>query len=196
MNRLPEAVHCFTQQDLVLEIDVETLVEEGLPVTGADLAYGYLWHFVGAASVVDYSSIVLAGGTDDPLIAELALLLRDELEQVEQLVRQWLADALNVHDPRESKRLWLYLQLKALRRVGMTREARWRGFANIFIDFGYPKHIARLGGAAVVHAHSGGATRRMEAEWEKYLLEEHELLTSAPWGRLHGNEHGPQPGSR
>ena len=196
MNRLPEAVDCFTQQALVLEIDVKTLVEEGLPVTGADLAYGYLWHFVGAATVVDYSSTVLAGGTDDSLIAELALLLRDELEQVEQLVRQWLADALNVHDPRESKRLWLYLQLKALRRVGMTREARWRGFANIFIDFGYPQHIARLGGAAVVHAHVGGTTRRMEAEWGKYLLEEHELLTSALWGRLHRDEHGPQPGSR
>ena len=75
------------------------------------------------------------------MLHELAALLRDEVERVPEVLDA-LDDPERIHDPRESVRKWLYLQLKAAYSKRLQLSDPLRAVEQIYADFDYPPAVA------------------------------------------------------
>jgi hypothetical protein len=81
-------------------------------------------------------------GDEDPLLLEVGSLLRDDVDELPGVLAR-LDSPDHIHDPRESARMWLYLQLKAAyeRRRGLDDPLG--AVEQIYADFEYPPAVER-----------------------------------------------------
>jgi hypothetical protein len=79
---------------------------------GPDLKFGLDRGFVKAKTVVAIAADQARRGSTDDVVARLAATSKDDLEHVTDAF-SYLGGPDRVHDPRDSSRKWLYLQLKA-----------------------------------------------------------------------------------
>ena len=97
---------------VVLELAPEFVLAECIALVAEDLRYGLEHGFLKAGAVFDLADHEVRRGGADPVLQDLAVLLRDEVDQVPDVLKA-LDDPERIHDPREPARKWLYLQLKA-----------------------------------------------------------------------------------
>jgi hypothetical protein len=123
-----------------LELEPGFVLGEGIPLEAEDLRYGFEHCFLKPLSVVELASSEVARGAADPVLVELAALLSDEVDKV-AVVFQLLDDPERIHDPRTSKRKWLYLQLKATFYARDRLADPLAVVEQIYADFCYPHAI-------------------------------------------------------
>lgn len=107
-----------------------------------DLGYGFERGFLKARDVVTLAMHeVECGAGDDDVLQELASLLNDETDRVAEVFQQ-LDDPERVHDPRESARKWLYLQLRAAYDERDRLSDPLGVVEELYADFDYPSAVA------------------------------------------------------
>lgn len=123
------------------ELSAAFVLAEDVPLTAQDLRYGFERGFLKPADVVAVAAHEMGRGADDEVLVALGCLLRDETARVPEVL-ELLDDPERVHDPRESARLWLYLQLKAAYAERARLSDPLGIVEEIYADFGYPPDVA------------------------------------------------------
>lgn len=148
--------------------------------TGAELAYGYRMGWITATDVV---SIALAKETTGAPMTEaehdLALLLSDEFDRVEDLVA-----ILEIDDePAELRaRVWLYLALAWLHEHRADFEDPFGVIELLYADFDYPDEMKGLVRYMPVEPGEPTGMGAMEARWSEYLEHTGHAVRSRPDG--------------
>jgi hypothetical protein len=160
---------------ITLELGPEFLVAEKIPLGAEDLRYGLARGFLKAATAVDLAVHDVRRSAEDPILQELAALLRDEMDRVLEVLSA-LDDPERVHDPRESARKWLYLQLKAAF-IDRIRLSDPLGIVEqIYADFDYPPAIASFVRYMPVRPGDASGVEALMQRWQDFLDSEHEAL--------------------
>ena len=160
---------------VVFELAPEFVVAQGLPLGAADLRYGFEQGFLKAGAVVDLAVDEVRRGATDPVLDDLASLLRDEVGRVPEVLGA-LDDPERIHDPRESVRKWLYLQLKAAH-CDRDRLSDPLGVVErIYADFEYPPSVAPFVRYMPLSAGDGAGEPALMQRWVEFLEREHEAL--------------------
>lgn len=156
-------------------LDFDFLVGEAVPLSPDDLKHGLDRGYVQAATAIDLAAREVDNGTDDSLMLDLACLLRDQVDDVGPLLRR-LESPDHVHDPRESARKWLYLQLKAaFDRRGQLPDAL-RTVEEIYAEFDYPKTIEHVVRYMPLRDGDTPGEAALLTRWADFLEEEHVQL--------------------
>jgi hypothetical protein len=161
------------------EVSAAFVLSEDVPITAEDLEYGFRRNFLKPTDVVALASHEIARGTDDDILMALASLLRGETGRVPEVL-ELLDDPERVHDPRESARKWLYLQLKA------AYEARGRlndplGIVEeIYADFDYPPIVAPFVRYMPLQPGDKPGADLLMNRWRDYLVGEGTALRRRP----------------
>ena len=98
--------------NVTLELDREFLLSENIFLGPEDLRFGLEHGYLTPVTAIDLATDETSRGADDPLLQDIASLLHDEQEQLSNLLSK-LDDPERIHDPRESVRKWLFLELDA-----------------------------------------------------------------------------------
>jgi hypothetical protein len=124
---------------------------------------------------VDLATEETRRGADDPVLMELAALLSDETDRVPELLEA-LDDPERVHDPRESARKWLYLQLKAayLERSRLTDPLG--AVEQMYADFEYPGTIEGFVRYMPLRSGDTPGEQALLERWADFLDREHKAL--------------------
>lgn len=163
---------------VVFELAAPFLLAEVVPLGAEDLAYGFERGYVKARDVVALATRDVAEGSSDPVLMELAALLSDETSRVPEVLGV-LDDPERIHDPRESVRKWLYLELKAayVRRgqlsdpLGVVEQ--------IYSDFDYPPILEPFVRYMPLRAGDEPGEDALLKRWEHYLESESRSLAIA-----------------
>jgi hypothetical protein len=162
---------------VVLELAPEFVLAEGVPLEAEDLRYGLERGFLKAHAVVDLAADAVRRGGTDPVLQELAALLRDEVGRVPEVLKT-LDDPERIHDPRESARKWLYLQLKAAY-TDRDRLADPLGLVeHIYSDFGYPPSVAAFVRYMPLEPGDEAGEPALIGRWAEFLDREHAALAN------------------
>lgn len=158
---------------ITLELEPSFVLAEQIPFVAEDLRYGLEHYFIKERTVVDLAVDQVRRGASDPVLQELAALLRDEVDRVPEILEA-LDDLKRIYDPRQSARKWLYLQLKA----AYVQRAQLRdplGVAEqIHANFDYaPEASPFIRGTAEQAADE----QSLVQAWARFLDDEHGALT-------------------
>src|SRR5215471_5983825 len=126
---------------VTFEVSAAFVQAEDVPMTAEDLGYGLKRGFLKPADVVALATHEVGRGAYDDVLVALGSLLRDEVGRVPEVL-ELLDDPERVHDPRESARKWLYLQLKAAYGERERLKDPLGVIEEIYADFGYPPAVA------------------------------------------------------
>jgi hypothetical protein len=126
---------------VTFEVSAAFVLAEDVPMTAEDLGYGFERGFLKPADVVALATHEVGRGVDDDVVVALGSLLRDEVGRVPEVL-ELLDDPERVHDPRESARKWLYLQLKAAYDERERLSDPLGVVEEIYADFDYPSAVA------------------------------------------------------
>lgn len=126
---------------VIFELTPDFVAGEGLALEAEDLRYGLERGFISEAGVVDLAADAVERGATDAVLHDVASLLRDEVERVQDMLGA-LDDPERIHDPRESKRKWLYLLLDAAYRDRDRLSDPLGVVEQIYADFDYPPSVA------------------------------------------------------
>jgi|SRR4051812_17607599 hypothetical protein len=164
------------------ELSGDFLDREGITLSVDDLKFGLERGWVSAEAVIDQAVRGVELGDGDPVLLEVASLLRDQADEVPHVLAR-LDSPDHVHDPRQSKRKWLYFQLKAAYDCRLEVDDPLGVVEQIYADFDYPTTVENF----VRYMPLGPGDQAGEAEvvkrWDAFLRAEHEALTVA---RDHG----------
>lgn len=160
------------------EVGREFLERENIRLSPHDLMYGLERGFLRPATAVDSAVRELERGDGDPVLLEIASLLTDELGDLADILAQ-LDSPDHIHDPRNSARRWLYLQLKAAfeRRneladpLGVVEE--------IYADFDYPPTVEPLVRYMPLRPGDEPGQPALMKRWRAFLCTEHDALSHA-----------------
>jgi len=122
---------------VAFELGRDFLDREDIPLSIDDLKYGFERGWLRAPTVIDWAVREFERGDDDPALLEVASLLRDEVDDLPDLLAQ-LDSPDHIHDPRESARKWLYLQLRAAFERRHDLDDPLGVVEEIYADFEYP----------------------------------------------------------
>jgi hypothetical protein len=125
----------------IFEVSATVVLAEDVAMTAEDLRYGFEHGFLKPADVITIATHEVGGGADDDVLVALASLLRDEISRVPDVL-ELLNDPERVHDPRESARKWLYLELKAAYDERERLNDPLGVVELIYADFDYPSAVA------------------------------------------------------
>jgi hypothetical protein len=126
---------------VAFEVSVEFVLAEEVAMTAEDLEYGFARGFLKQADVIALATYEIGRGANDEILVALGSLLHDEGARVPEVLGL-LDDPERIHDPRESARKWLYLQLKAAYADRERLNDPLGVVEEIYADFGYPPAIA------------------------------------------------------
>lgn len=126
---------------IILELDSDFVLAEQIPFVAGDLRYGLEHFFIKDGAVIDIAVGEVRRRTSDPLLHELAALLRDETARIPEIFNE-LDYPGRFDGPRESARKWLYLQLKAAYMQRMQLRDPLGAVEQIYADFDYPPAIS------------------------------------------------------
>ena len=163
----------------VFELTAPFLLAEGVPLGAEDLRAGFDRGYIKAREVIDIATDEVAAGSSDPVLLELAVLLADETARVAEVLTM-LDDPERIHDPRESARKWLYLELKAayLNRGRLTDPLGV--VEQIYADFDYPPVVEPFVRYMPLRPGDEAGEPALLKRWLHYLTEESRSLA----GRL------------
>ncbi|WP_427132100.1 DUF2247 family protein [Pseudarthrobacter sp. S9] len=162
---------------ITLELEPSFVLAERIPLTAEDLRYGLEHFFLKKRAVIDLAVDQVRRGTSDPVLHELAALLGDEVERVPEVLDA-LDDPERTHDPRETVRKWLYLQLKAAySQRGQLRDPLGV-VEQIYADFDYPPSVSPLVRNMPVRPGDEPGKAALIQSWARFLEDEHRSLTS------------------
>jgi hypothetical protein len=162
---------------VILELDPGFLIAEGIPLEAEDLRYGLERSFIKEWTVIDLAVDAVRRGASDPVLLELAVLLRDEVERVTDVLAA-LDDPERIHDPRESVRKWLYLQLKAAYSQRMRLSDPLGVVEQIYADFDYPPAVAPFVRYMPFQPGDESGDAALIQRWADFLARERQVLTS------------------
>lgn len=163
---------------ITFELDPDFVLAEQIPFVAGDLRYGLEHSFIKERAVIDIAVGEVRRGTSDPLLHELAALLRDEVARIPEIFNEPDYPG-RFDDPRESARKWLYLQLQAAYVQRRHLKDPLGTVEQIYADFDYPPAISRL-----IRYTSARQPSEVVGEaglmlrWERFLDEEHRALTT------------------
>lgn len=162
---------------VMFELDPDFVLDEHIPFVAGDLRYGLERFFIKEWAVIDIAVGEVRRGTSDPLLHDLAALLRDEVERLPEIFGE-LDYPGRFDDPRESSRKWLYLQLKAAYVQRRQLNDPLGVVEQIYADFDYPPAISRLIRymPASVPGDEVGEAGLLQ-RWARFLDDEHRALT-------------------
>ncbi len=125
---------------IAFELGPEFFDREDVPLSVDDLKYGFERGWLRPSTVIDRAVREIERGDDDPVLLEVASLLRDDVDELPDVLAQ-LDSPDHVHDPRESARKWLYLQLKAAYDRRQDLDDSLGVVEQIYADFDYPPTV-------------------------------------------------------
>lgn len=159
----------------VFELAPEIVLEEGISLNAEDLRYGLEQGFLKPGGVVDLAANEVGRGASDPVLHDLAALLRDEVERVPEVLSA-LDDPERIHDPRESVRKWLYLQLKAAHQERDRLSDPLGVVERVYADFEYPPSVAPFVRYMPLRPGDEPGEPALMQRWAEFLEREHEAL--------------------
>jgi hypothetical protein len=160
---------------VVFELPAEFVIGEDVALGAEDLRYGLERGFLKAGTVIDLAVEEVRRGGSDPVMQELAALLRDEVDQVPDVLTA-LDDPERIHDPRESARKWLYLQLKAAYSDRERLTDPLGVVEQIYSDFEYPPTITAFVRYMPLAPGDVAGADALTQRWHDFLVREHEVL--------------------
>jgi hypothetical protein len=167
---------------VTFEFSAASVLAEDVPMTAEDLEFGFRRGFLKPADVVTLATHEVGRGADDDVLMALASLLRDETGRVPEVL-ELLDDPERVHDPRESARKWLYLQLKAAYDERERLNDPLGVVEEIYADFDYPSAVAPFVRYMPLRPGDEPGTGPLMDRWRDYLNGEGMVLRSRAAGR-------------
>ena len=155
---------------VAFEVGVEFLAREDLELDAVDLRFGLERDWLGPRTVMDWATIELSKGSDDPVVEELACLLPADAARVPQV----LAGAPGEDAP--SCRKWLYLQLKAAYERRDDLGDPLMVVSEIYAEFDYPPEVTGFVYYMPPRPGEPTGTAALMERWRTYLDEEHAAL--------------------
>lgn len=119
-------------------VDEHLLGDQGIAPDVRDLEYGLTHRWIGPATVVAIATREVAADGSDLALAKLVLVLRDELDEVPDVLRGRSA-RVDGSDRSSSRRKWLYLQLAAAFKRQQDLADPLGVVEQIHADFDYPR---------------------------------------------------------
>jgi len=160
---------------VILKLAPDVVAAEGIPLEAEDLRYGLEHGFVSANAVVDLAVEQVRRGAGDEVLHDLASLLRDEVQRVPEVLGS-LDDPERIHDPRESVRKWLYLQLMGAYRERDRLSDPLAVVEQIYADFDYPSSMAPFVRYMPLRPGDVGGDVALMDRWAAFLTAEREEL--------------------
>lgn len=158
-------------------LDPSFVLAEQIPLVVEDLRYGLEHFFVKEQAVIDLAVDRVVRGTSDPVLHELAELQGEDIERVPEVLDA-LDDPERIHDPRESARKWLYLQLKAAYCQRGQLSDPLGVVEQIYADFDYPPTVGPLVRYMPLKPSDEPGPDALIQRWARFLDDEHRALTS------------------
>lgn len=160
---------------IVFEMGLEFLEREGVRLSVDDLKFGLERGWLRASTVIDWAVREVDGGDDDAVMLEVASLFRGDVDELPGVFAQ-LDWPDHIHDPRESARKWLYLQLKAAyERRDELRDALGV-VEEIYADFDYPPTIEGFVRYMPLRPGDEPGLAALVERWAAFLHDEHDAL--------------------
>jgi hypothetical protein len=156
---------------VTFEVSAAFVLAEGVVMTAEDLGYGFERGFLKPADVIALAAHEMGCGADDDVLVALGSLLRDEDGRVPEVL-ELLDDPERVHDPRESARKWLYLQLKAAYGERERLKDPLGVVEEIYADFDYPPAAAPFVRYMPLRPGDEAGVGPLMARWADYLARE------------------------
>ena len=156
---------------VTFEVSAAFVLAEEVSMTAEDLGYGLGRGFLKPADVIALAAHEMGRGTDDDVLVTLGSLLRDEESRVPEVL-ELLDDPERVHDPRESARKWLYLQLKAAYDERERLNDPLGVVEEIYADFDYPPAVAPFVRYMPLRPGDEPGVGPIMARWADYLARE------------------------
>lgn len=122
------------------ELGREFLDREDIALSVDDLKCGFENGWLRGSTVIEWAVREVVRGDDDPVLLEVASLLRDDIDRLPDVLAQ-LDSPDHIHDPRESARRWLYLQLRGAFDRRHDLKDPLGVVEQIYADFDYPPAI-------------------------------------------------------
>lgn len=170
---------------MAMVIPAEFLARHPLPLSWSDLRWGVAHGWAEEQAVVDAAVRALEGDAPREAVA-LAGLAAGELHEVRPLLDR-LAGPEAEADPERTRERWLYLVLLWLYERRDALDDPLGAVEEVYADFDYPGQVAPFVRYMPVPESEGYRpqdhtpqenTRRMMANWERFLREERERLFS------------------
>ena len=159
----------------VLIISADAITKAGIDMSPEDLEFGFNRGLIEAGDVVEVATEELRRGSADPIILELACLTKTDVGRVNEVL-ELTADPLRIHDPRESARKWLFLELQELYLLRDRIDDPLGVIEEIYAEFDYPSVMASfVRYMPADEGHAVGAAA-IVARWGAYLRDEHAAL--------------------
>ncbi len=171
LNRLAKP----TSTSIGSELGLEFLEREDLALSLDDLKYGFERGWLRASTVVDSAVREVRRGDRDPILLEVASLLRDDLDQLPDVLAQ-LDFPEHIHDPREAARKWLYLKLKAAYDRRQDLDDPLGTGEEIYANFDYPPTVESFVRYMPLRPGDDAGESALLKRWSAFLGSEHEAL--------------------
>ncbi len=164
---------------IVFELGPDFFRWEDIPLSVDDLKYGFEHGMISATTAIDLAVREVERGDVDPVLPEVASLLRDDADELPDVLAQLDAPG-RANDPGLSARRWLYLQLRAAydrRRdladpLGVVEE--------LYADFDYPPRIEGFVRYMPLRADNEPGEAALFDRWAAYLDTERDALSASP----------------
>jgi hypothetical protein len=160
---------------ITFELSAAFVIAQDVPMTAEDLGYGLRHGFLKPADVVALALHEVERQGDDEFLIALASLLGDETGRVPEVLNL-LDDPERVHDPRESARKWLYLQLKAAYDERDNLRDPLSAVEQIYADFEYPSTVAPFVRYMPLSPGEEPGVGSIMIKWKDYLAREEVAL--------------------
>lgn len=156
---------------VAFEVSAAFVLAEEIAMTAEDLQYGFEHGFLKPADVIAIATHEMGCGADDAVLVTLGSLLRDEESRVPEVLES-LDDPERIHDPRESARKWLYLQLKAAYDERERLSDPLGVVEEIYADFDYPSAVAPFVRYMPLRPGDEPGVGPLMSRWADYLARE------------------------
>jgi hypothetical protein len=160
---------------IAFELGVEFLEREGVRLSADDVKWGFEQGWLRASTVIDWAVREVNDGDDDAFMLEIASLLRADVDELPGVFAQ-LDSPDHIHDPRESARRWLYLQLKAAYERRHDLSDPLGVVEEIYADFDYPPTIEHFVRYMPLQPGDEPGEAALVERWASFLRDEHDAL--------------------
>jgi hypothetical protein len=157
------------------ELGPEFFERRDVPLSVDDLRYGFERGWLRAATVIDLAVHEVERGSDEPLLLEVASLLRDDVDDLPDVLAQ-LDSPDHIHDPRESARKWLYLELQAAYDQREDLDDPLGVVKQVYADFDYPPSVEDFVRYMPLRPGDEAGEAALIERWGQFLRSERDAL--------------------
>jgi len=162
---------------IAFQLSAEAVIREGVPLLAEDLQYGLEHGFLNSESVIKLATFAVRDGTDDPVMQGLAALLSEEQDQVPGVLMA-LDDPERFHDPRDTARKWLFLELAAVYNDRGELADPLGLVEQLYADFDYPPAVAPFVRYMPLPLDAEHGQGPLLQRWREYLVSERTKLAA------------------